>query len=170
VCAETRSAVVLWPPLVVVVFLGVLVSVACTNEAMPEPCEVGAVAARSRDYYKAHLLWRLAAADASQKSWTQATLQCLRHSGIATTDKEAAAWLSAAGMANDSDALVQLGILYALGTGVEKNLGRAEELMLQAEKRGNESAIVLKSVIKEIRDKQRDKPGEITNSPQTRTQ
>ena len=103
-------------------------------------CTLGARAARAGQIDRALLEWRVIAADNSQKSWAQASSNCLKSAGIAKTDEAVFKWFGHAVNAKSRYALVPLALMYISGIGVDADIGRGRSLLSDASRQGDEAA------------------------------
>jgi len=115
--------------LVAFVLLGALSG--CTSQPN-DPCEPGRQAAARGDPASAIALWETESSDPTPKEKLRAVWSCLRSSGLAANDVEAARWIVSAAERTGGRAELYAGMLYASGAGVPRDLGTARVILNRA--------------------------------------
>lgn len=117
------------------------------GELDPVSCAPGRLKADSGDYQGALSDWKVLASEDTPKEQLRAVLSCLSESGMAIDHSNAASWIFEAAQNKAVDAQLYLGMLYASGVGVSKDLQQAKQWLTLATEHGSESAAFLLEIL-----------------------
>lgn len=97
-----------------------------------ESCDVGRQLALQGDAPSAIANWEKLSSDKTPKEKLRAVMTCLRNSGIASTNEDAAKWVIDVAAKYQGHAVLYAGMLYASGAGVPQDLDLAQRYLLRA--------------------------------------
>jgi TPR repeat protein len=109
-----------------------LVLEACSFSSTAAPCDAGHQAAIRGKSNDAIALWEKLATDTSPKEKGRAIITCLRSSGIAASNADAAQWLIDTASKSGGRALLYVGMNYASGAGVPIDHAKARQYLERA--------------------------------------
>jgi TPR repeat protein len=105
---------------------------ACSSISTAAPCDAGRLAALRGESDGAITLWEKLATDSSPKEKGRSIISCLRNSGIAPTNADAAQWLIDTASKSGGRANLYVGMIYASGAGVPVDHTKAREYLERA--------------------------------------
>ena len=124
-----------------------LTLLSCTAHDSDRPCDVGRAAALRGDSGGAIALWEATASDQTLKEKGRAVITCLRNSGLAHSNGEAARWIIDIASKHGGRADLYAGMIYVSGVGVPVDLAKAREYAERARTVAPlESAEILKAL------------------------
>lgn len=112
--------------------LSICILVSPLAAAGDDPCNPGRQAALMGDAHSAIVRWEELSTDSTAKERLRVVMTCLRNSGIASANEDAAKWIIDAASKSDGRSLLYAGMLYASGAGVPKDLKKAREYLERA--------------------------------------
>ena len=130
-----------------VVLSSILASI--TRGAEVRPCDTGRAAALRGNAPDAISRWEKLAADRTPKEKLRAIMTCLRNSGIAITNEDAAKWDVDVATKSEGPAVLYAGMLYASGAGVPQDLIEARKYLQRARKLHISQAAEVLSILDE---------------------
>jgi len=133
---------------VLIVTVTCLLLSGCSQTEQPgQICDAGRRAATSGGSTEAIETWEKKALDTTPKEKLRAVMTCLRDSGLATSDVDAAGWIVRVADKSHGRASLYAGMLYASGAGLPADRGVARKYLEEARSAAPDDAAAMLRVL-----------------------